>query len=250
MTTPTTAPAEAATVPAMSTPNAKVATAATTAIPTQKTSAAFAVKYVGKKGFFVNNKFIGDLSTGKAPLVLADAMTAYTKQGGVVPNDLQFEIVHDPTTDEPLMGQTGNLREAVKKAQTIFNKRPPVENAIVRTCYLRVENKVDTTRCQLTIIGDDVTGIYNWEPYQKDGATGNFKGKLKGNIISGIYNYTIEGSKQKDEKIFMFDNGILKEGVAEHGDPKADGISYFTDKSKVKFIEIFKTVDCSNKIFK
>ena len=247
MTTPTTAPAEVATVPAVSTPTAKVATTAATAtatIPTQKTPSAFAVKYVGKKGFFVNNKFIGDISTEKAPLVLADAMTAYTKQGGIVPNDLQFEIVHDPKTDEPLMGQTGALRDAVKQASMIFNKKPPVENTKATTCYLKVENEVDTTLCSFTIVGDVVTGKYNWQPWQKDGAIGNFKGKIKGNIISGIYNYTIEGSRQKDEKVFMLDNGVLKEGVGEHGDPKADGISYFTDKSKLKFIGGFKLVDC------
>ncbi len=241
-----TKPSPVETIPATSvttaTTNTKTKTIAAASARTNLPT--FAVKYVGGKGFFVNNKFIGDIATDKAVNVLADAMTVYTKQGGIVPNNLQLEIIHDTKTDVPLMGQTGDLREAFKQAIMIFNKRPPIENAKATTCYIKVENKVDTTFCSLTIIGNVVTGNYNWVPWQKDGAIGNFKGKLKGNIISGIYDYTIEGSQQKDEKVFMLDKGVLKEGVAEHSDPKADGISYFRDKSKIKFTSPFKTIDC------
>ncbi len=223
---------------------ASVAAAAATLPP-------FNVKYVGKKGFYINGKFIGEMSDDKASKTIADAMFAYKKQGGIIPKDLNLEIVHDSKTSEPLMGQTGNLRSTFADAITIFNGAPKVSSSIKNgtTCYQKVENKVVFTKCQLTIKGEDVSGKYNWEPNQKDGAAGTFKGKIKGNIITGIYTYVIEGSKQKEEITFMLDNGVLKEGVGEHGDPKADGISYFTDKSKIKYTKVFTSGDCS-KIFK
>lgn len=220
-------------------------------VATSATMPPFSVKYVGKKGFYINDKLIGEMSGDKASKTIADAMFAYQKQGGIIPKDLNLEIVHDPKTSEPLMGVTGDLRSAFADAVTIFNGSTKMPASIKNgtTCYQKIENKVDFTKCQLTIKGEEVTGKYNWEPNQKDGAYGNFKGKLKGNIITGIYSYTIEGSKQKDEITFMLDNGVLKEGVGEHGDPNADGISYFTDKSKIKYTKVFTAGDCA-KIFK
>ena len=241
------APAAATVTP----PDAAATSTPTIVVAAPAAMPPFSVKFVGKKGFYINGKFIGNISGDKASKTIADAMFAYKKQGGVVPKDLNLEIVHDTKTDEPLMGQTGDLRSAFANARALYNGAPKTSESISNgtTCYQKVENKVDFTKCQLTIKGEAVNGKYNWEPDQKDGAAGNFKGKLKGNIITGIYTYIIEGSTQKDEITFMLDKGVLKEGVGEHGDPQADGISYFKDKSKIKFTKVFSAGDCA-KIFK
>ena len=84
----------------------------------------FNVKYVGKKGFYINGKFIGEMSEDKASKTIADAMMAYKKQGGIIPKDLNLEIVHDSKTSEPLMGQTGCLADRAL-GDGVWSSRPP-----------------------------------------------------------------------------------------------------------------------------
>ena len=246
--TPTTAPVETKMTTAT-----KSVTIKDDKVPIQSTLPAFAVKYVGRKGYYINGKFLGELSNEKATQVMADSMTAYKKRGGIIPKDLNIEIVHDEKTSAPIMGQSGAIRDAFADAMTLNSGATNATETIAdvkdgTTCYLSAFKK-DITRCKLTIKGDKVTGTYDWIPDGKDSAMGTLKGKKNGNIITAIYSYIIEGSNQTEEVMFMLDNGVLKKGVAELVDLKNDGHLVFKDKSTIKYSEVMTQGDCG-KIFK
>ncbi len=70
-----------------------------------------------------------------------------------------------------------------------------------KKCFLLVTNQVDSTTVSLTQEGDSITGTMHYNPYARDGAIGTLKGTKTGSTITAIYNYVIEGSSQKEEKI-------------------------------------------------
>lgn len=79
----------------------------------------------------------------------------------------------------------------------------------------------DTTSVKLTVIGNEVTGTYNWIPAEKDSARGTLTGTIKNGIITAVYDYMIEGSNQKEEMIFKMEVNqlLVKKGeLTEAGD--------------------------------
>ena len=110
-------------------------------------------------------------------------------------------------------------------------------------CFLKAENK-DTTTVSLTIKGSEVTGKMACLPYEKDAAVGTLKGTKDGELLKVVYNYTIEGNEQSEEKQFKLQGDKLLEGVGELLDPKDDGHSTIKDASKLKFDEVLKKITC------
>jgi len=82
-------------------------------------------------------------------------------------------------------------------------------------CYIRVEGK-DSTSVSVTIRADNtVTGTYDWSPLGKDGAHGTLNGRIQGDMVTVVYDYTIEGANQKEEKLFKMTGDLMAEAFGE-----------------------------------
>jgi len=123
----------------------------------------------------------------------------------------------------------------------------PEETALTETyCFVLsygVDPKYqDTTTANLTIVGSNVTGTYDWIPAEKDSARGVLTGTKNGDIITAIYDYVIEGSKQREEKIFKMEvNQLLVKRGELH---EVDGVLKLKNPEIAKFSEIIPRVIC------
>lgn len=76
-------------------------------------------------------------------------------------------------------------------------------------CYIHSEGS-DTTFLTLTYHKDNtITGEMKWQPSGQDGAIGRLALTQNGNTFHGDYVYTIEGSDQTEEVIFVKKEGKL-----------------------------------------
>ncbi|MEM1121779.1 MAG: hypothetical protein AAGJ18_15110 [Bacteroidota bacterium] len=100
----------------------------------------------------------------------------------------------------------------------------------------------DTTQVNLTIMGDNITGIYNWIPAEKDSARGTLTGTKKGDIITVLYDYTIEGSKQKEEMIFKMEANqlLIKRGELH----EVGGVLKLKNPETAEFSEAVPRITC------
>ena len=112
------------------------------------------------------------------------------------------------------------------------------------SCY-QYTFKKDISIIELTQDGDKVTGFYAWLPYEKDSARGGFRGTVKDDIIDAKTIYRIEGSTQEEELLFKIKTDTLVQGTGEMVDPKFNGNLQFKDRSKIKWEDSFKKVECS-----
>jgi hypothetical protein len=103
-------------------------------------------------------------------------------------------------------------------------------------CFSRIENK-DVTTATITVNGDKVTGTMDWFPYGVDGAHGTLSGTLENAEMNLLYDYTIEGAHQTEEKIMKIENGnlLIKHGQLE--DPKYNGHLIYKDKASAVYKE-------------
>lgn len=109
-------------------------------------------------------------------------------------------------------------------------------------CYLFAEGK-DSTSVSLVIAADgSVSGTYDWQPWEKDGAHGTVSGKKEGDLLQLIYDYTIEGSNQQQEMVFKLTGDQLAEGEGELVDSEG-GLLKIKDPSKLTW-KPFTKVAC------
>lgn len=87
--------------------------------------------------------------------------------------------------------------DAVKKSQA------EKEIDLKRTYCFRNEHQykensedVDILELKLEVIGNSVTGIYNWLPKFKDRREGSITGLIENDIIKGKYQFTQEGKEE------------------------------------------------------
>ncbi len=111
----------------------------------------------------------------------------------------------------------------------------------VELCFLEVVGQ-DSTIVNLGIVGSEVTGEMFWRPFEKDGATGTLKGKIVENTITADYAYTIEGSEQVEEKIFV----LYEDRLVEKSGPLEDknGKLVMKDPATATDGAVLKKVDC------
>ncbi|HOY15965.1 MAG TPA: hypothetical protein PLC89_01675 [Haliscomenobacter sp.] len=117
--------------------------------------------------------------------------------------------------------------------------KPPTKTS----CY-ELRFGPDLTAIELTVVGDEVSGFMAWEPDQKDGARGMFKGQKVGDEITAVFDYMIEGSIQSEEVVFKMEGDKLLQGRGEMDDN--NGQLTFKDKSKLDWEETFSLTDCAN----
>ena len=109
-------------------------------------------------------------------------------------------------------------------------------------CFLKTEGP-DSTKVQLVLNGDKVTGIMHWMPAEKDGAYGTLAGKRVGDSIFVDYNFVIEGSNETESKIFILkpDRLIELSGELE----QKNGKSVMAHPEKAKQRDVLLKADCS-----
>jgi hypothetical protein len=108
-------------------------------------------------------------------------------------------------------------------------------------CFSKIEGN-DTTAAEITVNGEEVTGFYAWEPYEKDGAWGMIKGKIAGDIITADFTFMIEGNTQSEEVMFKLagDNMTQAQGALDD----KNGKMVFKDKAAVTWKDVFTKADC------
>ncbi|MCF8247877.1 MAG: hypothetical protein K9J37_22200 [Saprospiraceae bacterium] len=109
-------------------------------------------------------------------------------------------------------------------------------------CYLRVEGK-DTTTVNIILNADGtVSGTYDWTPWGKDGAHGSLKGRKQSDMLTLLYDYTIEGSNQQEEKVMKMTGELMAEAEGElvEGD---GGVLKIKEGAKLNWKPLSK-VDC------
>lgn len=86
--------------------------------------------------------------------------------------------------------------------------RTPNAHAI---CFLRTEgkNNQDTTSIELVIKDNQVTGLMNWMPYQKDSRKGKLQGTIKNDTIQAVWSFMQEGITDTLKLQFRLSNNQL-----------------------------------------
>lgn len=123
----------------------------------------------------------------------------------------------------------------------------PEETALTESyCYILSYGTdpkfLDTTTVNLTIVGESVTGTLDWIPAEKDSARGTLTGTKKGDIITALYDYMVEGSHQKEEKIFKMEVNQLLVKLGEIHE--VDGILKLKNPETAKFSKAIPRVIC------
>jgi hypothetical protein len=97
---------------------------------------------------------------------------------------------------------------------------------------------IDFSEAKLTIDNANVTGTFNWIPFEKDSARGTLSGTVGENgEMNLLYDYIIEGAHQTEEKIMKIEDGKL---LIKHGellDQKYDGHLVYKEKTSAVYSE-------------
>ena len=119
-------------------------------------------------------------------------------------------------------------------------------SSIDTICYLKTEGP-DSTKVQLILNGDKVTGIMHWMPAEKDGAYGTLAGKRVNDSIFVDYNFVIEGDNEIESKIFILkpDRLIELSGELE----QKNGKSVMAHPEKAKQGDVLLKANCSKMQF-
>ncbi len=95
------------------------------------------------------------------------------------------------TLPEPVLEKAINKSELekemdIKRSYCFRSEIPFKENS----------EDIDILELKLDVIGNSVSGIYNWLPKFKDRREGTITGLIEKNIIKGKYQFTQEGKEQ------------------------------------------------------
>ena len=119
-----------------------------------------------------------------------------------------------------------NSREGTNTDKSEMNKENLIEDKVEQTLCFRNEypfqnepTKKDVLELNLTIMGDNVTGHYNWLPAEKDQRKGSLKGEMKDNVIEANYIFSQEGINDTIPITIILGNheAIIKSENAELG---------------------------------
>lgn len=111
------------------------------------------------------------------------------------------------------------------------------------------EGMFDQTILLLRANDDFTTGVYSWIPYGKDSGRGLIKGGFvdeNKTLWKGIYTYSIEGSVEKSEVIFLLKEGNMFVGDGVRVSDPATQVLRFRDSSILRFEKKLVSVDCAS----
>jgi hypothetical protein len=131
------------------------------------------------------------------------------------------------------------IQVPIQPDQTITTNEPKPESIPQNQelCFSKNFNG-DITEAKLTIDNANVTGTFNWIPFEKDSARGTLSGTVGENgEMNLLYDYIIEGAHQTEEKIMKIEDGKL---LIKHGellDQKYDGHLVYKEKTSAVYSE-------------
>lgn len=102
---------------------------------------------------------------------------------------------------------------------------------------------VDSLFIRMDILGELVTGVYNWAPQEKDHRTGSFQGTIADDVVTALYTYTAEGETAKEEVLFKLEDDRLRIGFGELH--KTEDVWVITDRSQATYGDPIPEVDCN-----
>ena len=101
-------------------------------------------------------------------------------------------------------------------------------------CYMRVMAR-DTFVAKLQLQGNEITGKLSFDNYQKDGSTGQVRGRMENGLIKLVYSFQSEGSNSVMDVYFKPVNNELIRGIGEM-ETRGD-TAYFKNPDEVSFPE-------------
>lgn len=140
-----------------------------------------------------------------------------------------------------------NDKEAVSdKGEVEINQQLLLSET--ETCFLFTEGaeNQDSTFVSLKMQGDSVTGFMHWQPWETDGAYGTIAAVMTDSVIRGMYDYTIEGSPQKEEVMFKMSDGKLYKASGELTEDFGEEIILnLKNPESVVYKYEFREIDCA-----
>lgn len=120
-------------------------------------------------------------------------------------------------------------------------KLEPTIEVLKERCFLQVTGK-DSLFVKLSVVGNNVTGILNWLPSEKDKMIGTLVGTLQDDIVTAVYSYSAEGVSANEQKIIKLqeNNVLIKTGELE----KQNDLWVIKDKENAIFSEAIPKVAC------
>ena len=97
--------------------------------------------------------------------------------------ELKEEVLPEPVIETNVPKSQIEKEVEIKKSYCFRNETPYKENA----------EDIDILELKLNVIGNSVSGIYNWLPKFKDHREGTITGVIEKNMINGKYEFIQEG---------------------------------------------------------
>jgi hypothetical protein len=139
---------------------------------------------------------------------------------------------------------TDKQADASQNKDSLANNKPANGAPSEQICF-ELRFKEDLSELKLDIQGDEVTGIFNVLPYEKDASTGTLKAKKTGNIIRGEWTYMIEGSNQSEEVEFKLEGDKAFQRLSEL--EEKNGKLMLKETSKIEYSDPMIKVECKKK---
>ena len=127
---------------------------------------------------------------------------------------------------------------------SLANHKPTNSVQTEQLCF-ELRFKQDLSELKLNIQGEEVTGILNILPYEKDASKGTLKGKKKENTIRAEWTYVIEGNTQTEEVEFKLEGDKIFQRLGEL--EEKNGKFLLKETSKIEYSDPMLKVECKQK---
>ena len=120
----------------------------------------------------------------------------------------------------------------------------------VSLCFIRNTEDGGHADIKMNIVGDKVTGEFNWLPNGKDAKTGTFAGSISpvdqmmmGRTLDVIWDAHAEGTVHKEQLKIIMGEGNAAPGFGEMKD-RGDGVLVYANPEKIVYEPNLSDVDC------
>jgi len=134
--------------------------------------------------------------------------------------------------------------DANKGKDSLANNKPINSTQTEQLCF-ELRFKEDLSELKLDIQGEEVRGILNILPYEKDASMGTLKGKKTGNIIRAEWTYVIEGNTQSEEVEFKLEGDKVFQRLGEL--EEKNGKFLLKETSKIEYSDPMLKIECKQK---
>ena len=129
----------------------------------------------------------------------------------------------------------------VTEETTVEETAPEAQPVASKECYLKVMGK-DSMMFEMERSGDNVTGVFNWVPAEKDKKMSTYTGTLKGSQGTAIAEASAEGMTNKEELHFTVNETTVAVKMGNMVEGK-DGVWTY-DPANPASEQVLTKVDC------